>query len=110
MDTVEVYENWTTSFEGLRCLHLGADTDESRIIARNSTYGYEVKLLSHVCLNGSLSHLSYDDWNARCFPSYADNVSWRRAAGIWAVCNFVIGILGNLLTMVSVAYARAKHR
>ena len=98
------------SFEDLQCIHLGPDTDESKLAAKNTTYGYQVKLLSHVCLNGSFSHLSYEEWNRHCFPSYEDNVVWRRAAGVWSVFNFVVGLLGNLLTMVAVAYARDKHR
>ena len=101
---------WNNSFEDLSCIYLGPDTDESGIAAKNSTYGHQVKLLSHVCLNGSFSHLSYEEWQYHCFPSYEDNVGWRRAAGVWCVFNYVVGLLGNLLTMVSVAYARHKHR
>ena len=98
------------SFKDLYCLHEGPDVDESPTYFMNSTLGYQAHLLSHVCVNGSFSHLSYDEWNEHCFPSYKDNVVWRHLAGFWYLVNFVVGTLGNLLTLISVAYARRKRR
>ena len=105
-------DHWGNNYKNLSCIYLGADVDESPTIWGNGTgiVAYETNLLSQVCLNGSFSGLSYNEWNARCFPSYTANVGLRRAAGVWALFNFVVGTLGNLLTLVSIAYARAKCR
>ena len=101
---------WTNNFKDLSCTYSGAYEDESPLVFSNRTLGYETNLLSQVCLNGSFSHLNDTEWNEHCFPSYKDNVGWRRAAGFWALFNFLVGTLGNLLTLASVAYAKAKRR
>ena len=102
---------WKNNFDELRCIYLGPETDEQKLANTNQTYGYEVKLLSHVCLNGSFSNLSYEQWNDRCFPSHAEGaVGWRRAAGAWSAFNFIVGLLGNLLTIAAVLHAKAKQR
>ena len=103
---------WSNNFKDLRCKDLSSNEDDGTF-GDIQTYEYEMKLLSHVCLNGSFSHLSYEEWNNLCFPSYGDkivNLGWRRAAGVWSLFNFLVGLLGNMLTMVAVAYARAKQR
>ena len=116
MRTLQSENNYSNAFpdsKDLRSIYLGPDVDASEFVTKNNTYGYQVELLSHLCLNGSFSDLSYEEWNNRCFPSHADkldNVEFRRALGIWTVISFVIGLLGNLLTVVSVVYARTKHR
>ena len=76
----------------------------------NKLLGHEVKLLSHFCLNGSFSDLSVMEWNLRCFPTYQEYVELRRATGIWCLFTFILGILGNLLTLVAVPYAKWRHR
>ena len=113
METITSFPDyWSNNFKDLSCLYLGADVDESPAIWGNSTgiVAYETNLLSQVCLNGSFSNLNYTEWNERCFPSYTANVGLRRAAGVWALFNFLVGTLGNLLTLVAIPYARAKCR
>ena len=111
MATISTFGNyWSNNFADLKCVYEGANVDESPIAWSNRTLAYETNLLSHVCLNGSFSDLSYDEWNEHCFPSYKDNVVWRQLAGFWYLVNFIVGTLGNLLTLMSVAYARKHNR
>ena len=103
---------WKNQFEDLRCVDPGSGRN-GLYQTLNNTILLQDKLLSHVCLNGSFSHLSYDEWNARCYIKYDEGLNyagWRTAAGVWSLFNCVIGLLGNLLTIVSVLYARSKQR
>ena len=104
-------EHWRNNFTDLSCHYLGADDDAHWLnIWINSSYGYETELLSHVCLNGSFAHLELEEWNKRCFPNIERNLWWRRSACVWLLFNFIIGLLGNLLTLVAIPYAGYKHR
>ena len=109
-------DHWINNFNNLSCPH-STDGDHWKLPYKNVTnnetnysYDQEIELLSHVCLNGSFAHLSNEEWNERCYPSYWVNAGWRRAAGVWLLFNFIVGTLGNTLTLTAVAYARSKHR
>ena len=105
-----LYADWNNSSD-LKCTYLGPkEQDHWDIIWINSSFGKETELLSHFCLNGSFSHLGWDEWHARCYPNYWANLGWHRAAGVWSLFNFIVGTLGNFLTIVAVAYAYQKHR
>lgn len=55
------------NFENLTCLyHESGNGSHFQDIWDNPIHAYETDLLSHVCLNGSFSHLSRDEWNQRC--------------------------------------------
>ena len=95
-----LHEHWRNNFDGLRCNQQD----------NGDTLAYENELLSHVCLNGSYAYLNDTEWNHRCYPNYWKNVGWRRAAGVWSMFNFFVGLLGNLFTLVAVLYAKWKHR
>ena len=106
----EPYGDWSNS-TNLKCTFKGPDEkDHWDLIWINSSFGKETELLSHFCLNGSFSHLGWDEWNERCFPNYGGNLGWRRSAGVWSLFNFIVGTLGNFLTLVAVVYARYKQR
>ena len=114
--TGDFSDHWSNNFNNLSCVYF-ENGDHWKLAFRNvtnneTTYSYdqEIELLSHVCLNGSFTDLSDDEWNKRCYPNYWGNVAYRRAAGVWSLFNFIVGILGNILTLVAVAYARNKHR
>ena len=109
-------EHWTNNFNNLSCVYF-ENGDHWNLAFKNVTnnatnysYDQEMVLLTRVCLNGSFADLSDDEWNRRCYPSYWDNVTIRRVAGVWSLFNFIVGILGNTLTFAAVAYARKKHR
>ena len=109
--SVENGDYWKNGFDDLRCPYSGPNSnDHWGLIWSNSSCGYEVELLSHICLNGSLSYLGREKWNERCFPNYGENLVWRRLAGVWSLFNFFVGLLGNLLTLVAVPYATWKRR
>jgi hypothetical protein len=102
---------WDAGFDNLSCLYYGSDSDAHfQEIWDNRVYGYEVELLSHVCLNGSFSHYSLDEWNRRCFPTHKENLVLRRLTGLWSLFNFIAGLFGNLLTLVAIPYAKWKRR
>ena len=92
----------------LTCPYVGPKSFD--LIWSNDTLGQIVQTLSHCCLNGSLSHLDIEDWNKICFPTYLENVPLRRSTGAWSLFNFLVGIMGNLLTLLSIPYAKSKRR
>ena len=92
----------------LRCPYNGPQSFD--LIWSNDTLGQIVNTLSHCCLNGSLSHLNIEDWNEICFPTSLENVPLRRMTGVWSLFNFLVGIMGNLLTLLSIPYAKSKRR
>ena len=79
-----------------------------------SVDNYQINLMSHFCLNGSLSYLSYDEWEKYCHPyneEYNKNFDGiNKLAGVWGMITFIIGVLGNLLTLTAIPYAKRKHR
>ena len=102
---------WENGFENLTCLYYGSENDSHfEQIWENKLNGHEVDLLHHVCLNGSFSHLSLEQWNDRCFPTHNENFVLRRITGFWSLFNFIAGLFGNLLTLVAIPYAKWKHR
>ena len=107
----EASNHWENNFEDLTCLYHGPDDDSHyQEIWNNHKYAYEVKLLSHVCLNGTFAHLSDNEWNKRCFPTRGENFTLRTLTGFWSLFNFIVGIFGNLLTLVAIPYAKRKNR
>ena len=95
----------------LKCPYYGpGDTQAFKDIWKSKLLGHEVNQLSHLCLNGSYSHLSLTEWNTRCFPTYQENLELRRITGVWCMLTFILGILGNVLTLVAIPYAKWKHR
>ena len=103
--------HWENNFTDLSCHYLGKNNNGHwDDIWIDNIKGYETELLSHVCLNGSFSHLPLDEWNDRCFPNNRANLGWRRSAGVWSLFNFIVGVLGNILTLVAVMWAKKNCR
>ena len=74
---------------------------------KNQSLGSQVELMSHYCINGSASHLTLEAWNKLCFPTYQEaNSIGHRIAGLWGLLVMIIGILGNLLTLIAIPYAK----
>ena len=75
---------------------------------------HQIKLMSHFCLNGSLSYLTQHDWEQYCHPyheEYHKNFDGiNMLAGVWGIITFIIGAIGNLLTLIAIPYAKWKHR
>ena len=107
----EFRDYWTNDYRNLSCPYFEPNnSDHFEQIWESNLYGYEVKLLSHLCLNGTLSEIGLDEWNKRCFPTHMENKGLRMSTGIWSLFNFVVGFLGNLLTLMAIPYAKWKHR
>ena len=105
------HNHWENAFANLTCLYYEPPSNKHfQEIWDNRTYGYEVDLLSHVCLNGTFSHLSVEEWNDRCFPTNNENLILRRITGMWSMFNFIAGIFGNMLTLFAIPYAKYKRR
>ena len=79
-----------------------------------STQNAIIELMSHFCLNGSLSSLQENDWEKYCHPYSEDyHQSFdiiNIVAGILGLITFIVGVFGNLLTLVAIPYAKWKHR
>ena len=104
-------EHWKNDFDDLKCHYINDSYDGKWVdIWTVKNLGYETELLSHVCLNGTFKNLSFDEWNERCFPNYWGNLGWRRSARVWSLFNFIVGLVGNLLTLVAIPYAKSKNR
>ena len=117
------FGNPTEDHPHLGCPHLGPNatdiihccpyvpgTDKHWALIWNESYSHQMFVMAHTCLNGTLSHLGWDEWNNHCFPTYHDNVAVRRATGAWSLFNFFVGLFGNLLTLVAVPFAKWKRR
>ena len=99
------------TFENLKCPYYGPDNGSHWVDMWNSkVLGHEMELLSHVCVNGSFAHLSIEEWNQRCFPTYKENVTLSRITGVWSLINFLLGVTTNLLTLLAIPYAYYKRR
>ena len=61
-------------------------------------------LVCNICLNGCDTDI------IECSPNETKHCSYRRALGIWACFIMVVGILGNVLTLLAVPYAARKKR
>ena len=78
---------------------------------KNSSLGKQVNLMSHSCFNGSLSHLSQEEWDKLCFPSHQEAGGiGHKIAGVWGLFVIIVGTFGNLLTLIAVLYAKWKRR
>ena len=82
-----------------------------KTIWTNTTHGKQVHTMSHLCLDGSLSHLSREDWKMLCFPTDDEEVrTLAMIGGIWALITLIVGACGNLLTLMAIPYAKYKRR
>ena len=70
----------------------------------NSSDPNAIHLLSKLCVNGSNIDGVHD-----CFDKSMMHCPYRKSLGVWAIIIIVIGVLGNLLTLLAVPYA-ARHR
>ena len=55
--------------------------------------------LSEVCVN---------EYVSGCIPK--EEQYYRKALGIWAIIIGVVGVLGNILTLLAIPYAARKKR
>ena len=55
--------------EYIGCRHSG---DSSEIENGTAVDNYQIKLMSHFCLNGSLSYLTQHDWEQYCHPYHEE--------------------------------------
>ena len=113
---------WPTQEEGagtlgrdplLGCPYLGPENLKQVVgnTWKNESLGRQVNLMSHYCVNGSLSHLSQEQWDKLCFPSHqeAGNIE-HKIAGVWGLFVIIVGTFGNLLTLIAILYAKRKRR
>ena len=99
------------SYDYLSCPYFGPNNySHHQQIWTNSKLGHQVVTLSQVCVNGSLLHIELEEWNRRCYPTHLESTALRMCTGIWAFLNFVVGIVGNCLTLTAIPYAKSKHR
>ena len=84
---------------------LGCPSSTSTTLER-----YQIEQMSRFCLNGSLSHLSTDQWKDLCLPYYKDEVGFDKIAGTFGVLTFIVGVIGNSFTLFAVPFAKYKHR
>ena len=59
--------------------------------------------LSKLCVNGS-----YEE--TLCIPELDRQLPYRVALGVWGLIVMVFGVIGNLLTLLSIPYAAQKQR
>ena len=94
--------------EYIGCRHSGTLGNETPVD------NYQIKMMSHFCLNGSLSYLDEETWGEYCHPyheEYHENFdSINMLAGVCGIITFIIGVLGNVLTLAAIPYAKWKHR
>ena len=110
--------NFETRTEGwghnpaLGCPYFGPTSSEHYTATwTNSSLGHQVMLMSHYCVNGSASSLESDEWYKLCFPTHKDAGGiGRTLAGVWALVTMIVGIFGNLLTLIAIPYAKWNRR
>ena len=61
--------------------------------------------LSRLCVNGSNVNGSYD-----CFDQSFEHCPYRKTLAVWAVSIMFIGVVANLITLLSIRYAAKKKR
>ena len=104
-------DNLELFYQNLSCPYFGsANGSHHQQIWKNDHFGHIVDILSHACVNGSLSELSLDKWNEICFPTHMEYTGLRIATGLWALFNFFVGTIGNSFTLLAIPYAKSKHR
>ena len=78
----------------LNSVQINCDIDN-----RNDIYA-----LSKLCVNGS-------DWNEfECIADLDHQRISRRALGVWAIIVSFVGVLGNILMLLSVPFAARRKR
>ena len=105
-DTIQNYSSFG-------CPFLGAENLSQTLGStwKNSSLGKQVNIMSQFCVNGSASDLNEEDWIRICFPTYhVQNDVGHKIAGVWGLLVMIIGIVGNLLTLIAVPYAKWKRR
>ena len=94
--------------EYIGCRHSGTLGNETPVD------NYQINKMSHFCLNGSLSYLDEETWGKYCHPyheEYHQNFDKMSIlAGIFGLVTFIVGVFGNLFTLVAVTYAKWKCR
>ena len=107
--SAQIYSITFGNYIGCRST-LTSDRPENQSFVESSI----IKLMSHFCLNGSLSSLQKDEWEKYCHPydeEYHQNFdNINLIAGILGLLTFIIGVFGNLLTLVAIVYAKYKRR
>ena len=99
------------TFDDLECPYYGPENGTHWIdVWTKPLYGYQMEVLSSVCVNGSFAHLSREEWNRRCFPTIHENVQLNRLSGVLSLISFLAGVFSNLMTLVAVLYAKYKMR
>ena len=63
----------------------------------------DVGILSHLCVNGS-----YDQ--NLCIYHLDEQRPYRIALGIWALIVMMLGVFGNLITLLAIPYAAKRQR
>lgn len=64
----------------------------------------DVYALSSLCLENEENFSNLD-----CLPT--DKMEWYQCAAIaWGLVNMIVGVVGNLLTMVAIPYAAWKKK
>ena len=63
-----------------------------------------VSFLSKACVDGT------DDGTLDCLPHEEIEVICRIVLGVWGIITIIIGVFGNVLTLVAIPYAAYKKR
>ena len=59
--------------------------------------------LSNLCTNGTYNE-------TRCIPDLEERIPFRVGMGVWGIIVVLFGVLGNLITLISVPYASKRQR
>ena len=74
-------------------------------IACNRNNSNNIYQLSKFCVNDSNVNGLYE-----CLPNDLENCPYRIALGCWAIIVMIIGVLGNMLTLLALPYAAKRKR
>ena len=113
MNEENIYPNYweNGTFRDLKCPYYGPDNGTHWIdVWTKPSYGYQMEVLSSVCVNGSFAHLSREEWDKRCYPTIHENVALNRLSGTLSLISFLAGSISNLMTIIAVLYAKYKNR
>ena len=62
----------------------------------------------HLTYNGAFINGSFDV--SFCINLLDDRRSWRMALGIWSIIVTVVGLFGNIFTLLAIPYAAQRQR
>ena len=60
-------------------------------------------IYSILCVNGSFNA-------SLCLPDIDETRPWRIALGVWTLFVIIVGILGNVFTLLAIPYAARRQR